>query len=62
VIGREALRRYWSAGLAAHPQLRFELDTVLLGYETVTVCYRNHRQQSVAETFEFDESSKVIRA
>lgn len=28
VIGREALRGYWSAGLAAQPQLRCELDTV----------------------------------
>jgi ketosteroid isomerase-like protein len=27
----------------------------------VTICYRNHRGQSVAETFEFQESGKVKR-
>ena len=62
VIGREALRSYWSAGLAAQPLLRFELDTVLIGFASVTICYRNHRNQSVAETFEFNESGKVVRA
>jgi hypothetical protein len=62
VSGREALRSYWCAGLAAQPQLRFELDKVLIGFETVTICYRNHIKQSVAETFEFNESGKVVRA
>ena len=36
VIGREALRSYWSAGLAAQPELQFELDKVLIGFHTVT--------------------------
>ena len=31
VIGREALRSYWSAGLTAQPELQFELDKVLIG-------------------------------
>jgi hypothetical protein len=34
----------------------------LTGYGVVTICYRNHRGQSVAETFEFNESGKVKRA
>lgn len=62
VIGREALRSYWSAGLAAQPELQFEVDKVLIGLQTVTVLYRNHRHQSVAETFEFSEAGKVVRA
>lgn len=62
VIGLDALRSYWSAGLAAQPQLRFELDMLLVGFESVTICYRNHRKQSVAETFEFNGSGKVVRA
>jgi hypothetical protein len=62
VIGIEALRNYWSIGLAQKPQLRFELDRVLTGYGVVTICYRNHRGQSVAETFEFNDSGKVNRA
>ena len=61
-VGREALRSYWSAGLAAHPGLQFELDKVLIGFQTVTVLYRNHRNQSVAETFEFNDHGKVVSA
>jgi hypothetical protein len=34
----------------------------LTGYGVVTICYRNHRGESVAETFEFNESCKVRRA
>ncbi|NCW86204.1 MAG: nuclear transport factor 2 family protein, partial [Oxalobacteraceae bacterium] len=37
-------------------------ERVLTGYGVVTICYRNHRGQSVAETFEFNESCKVKRA
>lgn len=62
IHGREALRSYWSAGLTAQPELQFELDKVLVGFQTVTVLYRNHRNQSVAETFEFNDSGKVVSA
>ena len=58
----EALRNELSIGLAQQPQLRFELDRILTGYGVVTICYRNHRGESVAETFEFNESCKVRRA
>jgi hypothetical protein len=62
VIGREALRSYWSAGLTAQPELQFELDKVLIGFQTVTVLYRNHHNQTVAETFEFNDHGKVVSA
>ena len=62
VVGRDALGRYWSAGLSQQPLLQFELEKVLTGFETITICYRNHRGQSVAETFEFNQSGKVVRA
>jgi len=62
VIGIEVLRYYLSIGLAQQPKLRFELERVLIGYGVVTICYRNHRGQSVAETFEFNDSGKVNRA
>ena len=62
VVGREALRHYWSVGLAAQPQLRFVLDKVLVGFGAVTLYYRNHRNQSVAETFELNASGRVVRA
>lgn len=62
VVGLTALRNYWGAGLAAQPHLHFELDKVLVGFATITICYCNHRNQSVAETFEFNDSGKVVRA
>ena len=62
VVGKDALRKYWSAGLAAQPQLHFELQDLLLGHHALTLLYRNHRNQSVAETFEFNASGQVVRA
>lgn len=62
VVGLEALRAYWSAGLAAQPDLRFSLEQVLVGFEALTLRYSNHRGQAVTETFEFGQDGKVVRA
>lgn len=62
VVGIDALRAYWRAGLAAQPTLQFTLDRILVGYETLTIQYANHRGQAVAETFEFGPDGKVVRA
>jgi hypothetical protein len=62
VEGLDALRTYWRAGLDATPSLHFELEAVLAGYRSLTVLYRNHRDQQVAETVEFDAAGKVIRS
>ncbi|MEO7221630.1 MAG: nuclear transport factor 2 family protein [Devosia sp.] len=62
VEGLDALRAYWRTGLDANPELHFEFEAVLTGYGALTILYRNHRRQQVAETVEFDESSRVIRS
>lgn len=62
VAGIQALRAYWGPALKAQTQLRFDLIDVLTGHECVTILYRNHRGQSVAETCEFDSSHKVVRS
>jgi ketosteroid isomerase-like protein len=41
VRGKEALRAYWSAGLDATPDLRFELESVFAGVETLVIVFRN---------------------
>lgn len=51
VQGTAELRSYWAAALASAPDLRFELDRVLVGSDALTILYRNHRGQHVAETF-----------
>lgn len=62
VVGIAALKDYWSQGLAAQPELHFELLDVFVGHAAVTILYRNHRGQSAAETFEFEASGKVVRS
>ncbi|USG60556.1 nuclear transport factor 2 family protein [Sneathiella marina] len=62
VAGLDRLRRYWTAGLASQTDLKFELLHVLRGHECLTILYRNHKQQIVAETLEFDGDGKIQRA
>ena len=62
VEGIAALRSYWRAGLDATPALHFELQSVLTGHDCLTILYRNHRNQQVAETVEFDAAGKVNRS
>jgi hypothetical protein len=47
--------------LKAQPDLAFELIEVLEGHGSLTILYRNHRGQRVAETFEFGPDDKVVR-
>ena len=62
ISGIAALRSYWEKGLAAQPDLRFELIDLLAGHECMTILYRNHRGQSAAETFEFGPAGTVVRS
>lgn len=62
VMGLGALRSYWRRGLDAQPHLHFEFESVLVGHEALTILYRNHRGQQVAETVEFDAAGKVTRS
>jgi ketosteroid isomerase-like protein len=59
--GKEAVRAYWTKALAAAPDLRFELLTVLAGVDGVVVYYRGHRGLA-AETFQFGATGKVRSA
>jgi hypothetical protein len=62
VEGKPALRAYWSKALASATELYFDLDTVLVGSDALTLLYTNHRDQSVAETFVFNADGEVTRA
>ena len=62
LTGIPALRAYWGAGLEAQPDLKFELLDVLAGHDCLTLLYRNHKGQTVAETAEFGPSGKVLRS
>lgn len=60
VRGKAALRGYWQRGLAAAPGLRFELDRVLVGVDSLVIAYRNHRGQHVGEWLRLDPAMLAI--
>ena len=60
--GKAALRDYFSRGLQAYPDLRFDLIETFWGTETVVVCYRNnHRGSKTAEVMLLNPAGKVTR-
>src|ERR1700753_4250590 len=59
--GKEAIRPYWAAGLAAHPPLHFELRDVLVGVDTLAIYYFSRtRHRMVAEILRFNAQGKAI--
>jgi ketosteroid isomerase-like protein len=60
VRGAGELRSYWQKALSAAKDLHFELREVFSGSDAVTIVYRNHHGQDVAETLVFDRDRKVI--
>lgn len=62
IRGIEALRSYFTRGLEAYPQFRFELVDVLRGIETVVLYYRNQLPDGkTAEVMHFNAEGKVAR-
>ena len=51
--GREALRAYFAAGLRQLPDLRFTVDDVRAGVDSIVIGYRNERGQAVSEVLTF---------
>lgn len=56
------LRDYFGQALKAQPNLRFELEDVLLGVDSLALQYRNHRSQRVVEVMHLDGRGQVYRA
>ena len=61
VTGKEALRDYFSRGLAAYPHLKFELLDVMFGISSVIVTFVNQNGTKTGEFMEFDSHGKVVR-
>ena len=62
VRGHEALRSYWCPPVDAMPDLHFDLVEAMPTVDGVTILYRNHRAQLVAETVLWNESGLVHTA
>ena len=61
VKGKDALRAYFTKGLEAYPDLRFELVDVMSGLSSIVLYYVNHKGTKTGEFMEFDADGKVIR-
>lgn len=61
VVGKTDLRAYFQKGLAAYPDLRFDLENVFWGVNSVVLCYANQRGTHSAEFMELSASGKVVR-
>jgi ketosteroid isomerase-like protein len=51
--GKDELRHYWAEGLRRIPALRFEVQDVYVGVDTVVINYRNHVGNLVNEVLIF---------
>ena len=58
--GKDVVRTYWKKGLQLLPDLHFELVSILLGVEGLSLTYHGHRGL-VAEVFQFGPDRKVVR-
>lgn len=59
--GKKAVGAYWARALELMPTLRFKLSEVLVGADSVTLCYLGARGKS-AEVFFFEAEGLVIKA
>jgi predicted ester cyclase len=61
VVGKTNLRAYFKCGLEAYPELRFAVEDVLWGLNSVVLCYKNQKGTRTAEFMELSASGKVVR-
>ena len=59
--GKAAVGAYWAKALEAIPNLHFDLLSVLVGVNSVTLYYNGHRGPS-AEVLYFSSGGKVAKA
>jgi ketosteroid isomerase-like protein len=61
VAGLAELRDYWRKALDAAKEVRFEVASIGVGSDALTILYKNQRDDHVAETLVFDEQGKIIQ-
>jgi hypothetical protein len=60
--GKPAVEAYWRKALSLFPDLHFDLVSVLVGTNSITLYYKGARGRLVAEVFHFNSEQKVSRA
>jgi ketosteroid isomerase-like protein len=56
VRGKTALRQYWTAAIERIPDLRFSVEDVYQGIDTIVISYRNQDDNLVNEILTFQDS------
>ena len=59
--GKDAVVRYWAKALQRIPDLRFELLSILIGVNSVTLYYKGAQGRLAAEVLHFGPDQKVAR-
>jgi ketosteroid isomerase-like protein len=59
--GKTTVSAYWQKALTKMPNLHFDLISVLIGVDTVTLYYKGHRGLS-AEVFHFNAAGRITEA
>ncbi|MCV7246672.1 nuclear transport factor 2 family protein [Mycobacterium koreense] len=60
IRGKSELRRYWTAVVQAIPDLRFTIEGVYDGIDTLVILYRNQKGGLVSEILRFSPDGLVI--
>jgi hypothetical protein len=60
VSGLAELRAYWSKALEQAKELHFEITSVGIGSDALTILYVNHRGDQVSETLVFRPDGKIV--
>ncbi len=61
VVGKTNLRAYFQRGLEVYPELRFHLEDVLWGLDSMVLYYKNQKGTRTAEFMQVSRSGKLIR-
>lgn len=60
--GKEKVATYWAKALQLLPDLPFELMSILIEVNSITLYYRGARRRLAAEVFHFGPDEKVVKA
>ena len=61
VRGIDAVKSYFLKGLQHYPDLRFDIQNVLCGHESVVVLYSNQNSIKAGEFMLLNDEGKVVR-
>jgi ketosteroid isomerase-like protein len=59
LVGKQAIREYWAAGLARIPDLHFEIEQLFVGVDCLVIAYVNQAGARVSEVLKFVEGLVV---